>query len=254
MDDADPSGPTAPVGSLSEAWRDQASNWIAWARTFNHDSYDLFHRDAFARILPEPGRLTLDVGCGEGRFTRFLSSLGHRVIGVEQALESAEAAAAAGSCPIVAGDAARLPIADGAADLITSLLVLQDLDDLDGAVAEMARVLAPGGTLCVACVHPINSSGRFAASESAAPFVIGGSYFEQRRIADLVERDGLRIVFHAVHRPLQDIIGPMLRAGLVIEEVREVPDPTPGDKWNRLPLFLHLRLRRRVEPAGDQPG
>ena len=66
--------------SLREAWEEQAPNWIRWARAEGHDSYWVFHREAFLASLPPPGRLTLDVGCGEGRVTRDLRALGHRVV------------------------------------------------------------------------------------------------------------------------------------------------------------------------------
>ena len=43
---------------------DRRAEWIAWARTPGHDSYEKFHRDAFLPLIPRPGRLTVDVGCG----------------------------------------------------------------------------------------------------------------------------------------------------------------------------------------------
>ena len=69
--------------NLRAAWEAEAPNWIRWAREPGHDSYWRFHREAFLESLPAPGRLTLDVGCGEGRVTRDLRDLGHRVVGVD---------------------------------------------------------------------------------------------------------------------------------------------------------------------------
>lgn len=104
-------------------------------------------------------------------------------------------------------------------------------------------MLAPGGRLCAAVVHPINSAGKFGSSTPDAAFVIRDSYFEQRRYADAVERDGLRMTFTSVHRPLEAYFAALAAAGLLVEQLVEIPDTTdsPGDRWQRIPLFLHLR-------------
>ncbi len=69
------------------------------------------------------------------------------------------------------------------------------------------------------------------------------SYFEQRRYADEVERDGLRMTFTSRHRPLEAYFGALETSGLVVERLVEVADTTdpPGDRWQRVPLFLHFR-------------
>ena len=72
-----------PPFSLSEAWEKEAKRWATWARKLGHDSYWQFHRDQFFSLLPGPGMLTVDVGCGEGRVTRDLKRLGHKVIGID---------------------------------------------------------------------------------------------------------------------------------------------------------------------------
>jgi SAM-dependent methyltransferase len=119
-------------------------------------------------------------------------------------------------------------------------------DDLDGAVREAARVLEPGGRYCVAIVHPLNTAGTFTSREPDAPFVIEGSYFEHREKEVPVERDGLEMTFLDAHRPLQDYFGALEAAGFAVERLREIRDDgAPDDtRWQRLPLFLHLRARR----------
>jgi 2-polyprenyl-3-methyl-5-hydroxy-6-metoxy-1,4-benzoquinol methylase len=84
------------MGSLGEAWEAEAEAWVAWAREPDHDSYWRFHRDAFLGIVPPPGRLTLDVGCGEGRLARDLALLGHRVVALDRSPTMARHAAASG--------------------------------------------------------------------------------------------------------------------------------------------------------------
>ncbi|TMA36985.1 MAG: methyltransferase domain-containing protein [Deltaproteobacteria bacterium] len=43
----------------------------------------MYLRDQFLALLPPPRRLTLDLGCGEGRLSRDLETRGHRVVGVD---------------------------------------------------------------------------------------------------------------------------------------------------------------------------
>jgi hypothetical protein len=52
---------------MSALWEEQATRWARWAREPDFDIYWQVHRDAFLRLVPAAGRLTLDLGCGEGR-------------------------------------------------------------------------------------------------------------------------------------------------------------------------------------------
>jgi len=232
---------SSDAGTLREGWAAEADNWIRWVRRPGHDSYDRFHRDRFLPLLPAPGRLTLDLGCGEGRLARHLESIGHRVVGIDRQPALARAALAAGS-PVAVADAAALPFAGGAFDLVVAFMTLQDMDAMAAAVAEAARVLEPGGRLCAAVVHPLNAAGRFAADEDDAPFVLEGDYFDRRRYSDSFEREGLRMTFHQQHWTIEDYFDALEGAGLLTERVREVN--APEGKWRRMPLFLHIRARR----------
>jgi len=230
--------------SLRDAWEAEARNWVDWARTPGHDSYWRFHRDQFLQLLSPPSGLTLDLGCGEGRFPRDLKGLGYTVIGVDASptlIEHARMADPNGDYRVA--DAAKLPFADASVQLVTALLSLHDMDDMDGAIAEAARVLVPGGPLCAAIVHPINSGGKFESSTPDAAFVLRESYFAERQYADAVERDRLRMTFTSRHRPLEAYFAALETAGLLVERLVEVPDTTvsPGDRWQRIPLFVHIR-------------
>lgn len=227
--------------SLSDAWEKHARDWIAWVRKPGHDSFDRYHRDQFLPLLRPPGERTLDVGCGEGRLTRHLASLGHRIVGIDASPTLIAAARdLAPEMDLRVASAAALPFDDASFDQVVSFMCLHDVDDLDGAVREIARVLMPGGTVCIAVVHPINSAGRF---EKLGRFVIRGSYLEPFRYADAVERDGLKMTFESQHRPISAFVDALAAAGLVIDALRE-PVTTGHASWSRVPLFLHLRARK----------
>lgn len=235
---------------LSEAWREESERWAKWAREPGHDSFWRFHRDQFLELVPPAGSLTIDVGCGEGRLTRHLQSLGHRTVGIdvsERLIELAKEADPFGS--YFAANAAAMPVESSVADLAVAFMTLQDIDDLDSAVSEIARILVPNGRLVMAIVHPINSSGRFANENADSEFVIPGdfSYFDQYRYSDTFARDGLEMTFHSVHRSLDTYSRAFERSRLLIEAIREhpVPDSAVTDdryiRWQRMPLFLHIR-------------
>jgi len=231
--------------ALSEFWEEQAEAWVRWARAPGHDSYWRFHRDRFLELVPPPGRLTVDAGCGEGRLARDLKELGHNVLAVDRSPTMVRFAREADpELDVREADAADLPLDDGAADLVVSFMSLMNTEDLEAAVREAARVLAPGGSYCVAVVHPLNTAGAFVSREPDAAFVIEGSYFQPTERVVPVERDGYEMTFLDVHRPLEDYFGALKQADLLVERLCEIPDTSDeegADRWRRLPLFLDLR-------------
>jgi SAM-dependent methyltransferase len=236
------------VGELSEAWEDNAKAWIAWAREPGHDSYWQFHRDLFFELVPPPRGRTLDIGCGEGRLARDLATLGHDVAAVDASPTMLAAARqAAPEMELHLADAADLPFSDASAYLVIAFMSFQDVDDLDGAIREAARVLAPGGRLCLAIVHPLSSAGAFETRTATSPFVIEGSYLDESVTDNTFERSGLAMRFVSRHRPLQAYTDALAANGLLIEALREPALPDSGftgehsPRWRRIPIFLHLR-------------
>jgi SAM-dependent methyltransferase len=237
---------------LAESWEAQSHQWIQWARRPGHDSYWRYHRDQFLDLLPSPGRQTLDVGCGEGRLTRHLKQLGHRITGIDASPSLVAAARELDpSMDIRLADAAALPLDDACADLAVAFMSLHNVDAMPLAVREIARVLEPGGRLCFAIVHPINSAGHFERQTAEAPFVIEGDYLRPFPFSDTEERDGLTMTFHSHHRPFEAYFLALEEAGFLVEALREpgIPENAlvseASRRWRRVPLFLHLRARRQ---------
>src|SRR4051812_42321707 len=118
---------------MRDAWDAEAANWIAWARTPDHDHF--FWRlglPALLALLPAPGRRTLDLACGEGRLSRILRERGHAVVGVEGSPALAAAAREAEpAIEVIDGDAAAIPLDDRAVDLAVCSMALLNLDDMD---------------------------------------------------------------------------------------------------------------------------
>ena len=225
--------------SLADAWENNATDWIAWARAPGHDGvFWAGTWPALAEILPDSAGLTLDLGCGEGRAGRQLLAAGRRVLGIEPSATLARAAATGSpALPVAHADAARLPLADSCIDLAVASMSLLDMDDVEGAIAETARILRPGGVFCFAIVHPFDSACDSGAA-SAAPFAVSQPYLTSRRYEDRFDRDGLGITLASMHRPLSAYTTALFRAGLVITDLRD-----RGDR--EVPWLLVVRAEKR---------
>jgi SAM-dependent methyltransferase len=109
------------------------------------------------RLLPAlPGPEVLNAGAGAGSLTLKMAALGLRVTSVEASPDLCDWARAAlrergleGPNPVLRGDARRLELPDASFDAAVCAEVLEHLDDDRAALAELARVLRPGGLLLV---------------------------------------------------------------------------------------------------------
>lgn len=105
--------------------------------------------EARARLVPAAGRpdaVLVDVGCGGGLLAPHLAGKGYRHVGVDLQ-QSCLAAAGRRGVAALRADATALPLATGAADVVVAGEILEHLPDMPGAVAEICRVLRPGGRL-----------------------------------------------------------------------------------------------------------
>ena len=104
-----------------------------------------------------PGR-ALDAACGTGRHARHLVELGHQVLGFDLTPEMlSRAAADIPGATFFEADLRDIPVPDDHYDLVLCGLALAHLADVGPGVAELARVLRPGGRLVISVLHPLQA-------------------------------------------------------------------------------------------------
>jgi demethylmenaquinone methyltransferase / 2-methoxy-6-polyprenyl-1,4-benzoquinol methylase len=123
-----------------------------------------WRRATRAALDLKPGETVLDLGAGTGVSTVELAKSGAYVVGVDISQGMLRAGKKVRpDAPLLAGDALALPFADAAFDAATISFALRNVHDPAAAVAEMARVVKPGGRLVICeFSHPTNGAFRFA--------------------------------------------------------------------------------------------
>jgi SAM-dependent methyltransferase len=119
----------------------------------------------------------LDVGCGYGRYLTSLRQRGHRgrLLGLDASagMAAAAAAAAAGDAGTVVADASALPVVDAGADAALAMHMLYHVPGLPAAVAELRRVVRPGGVLLASTNGAQHIAEIRAVMDQAAARVVG---------------------------------------------------------------------------------
>lgn len=93
-----------------------------------------------------PGVSALDLACGTGDIAFAVAARGARVTGLDITFRMVELAKKKGGCPrFLVGDMLALPFADSSFDLVTTGYGIRNVPDIDVALAEIRRVLRPGG-------------------------------------------------------------------------------------------------------------
>ncbi len=116
--------------------------------------------DWLARSVGSRAGVVLDVGCGAGAMSRALAMPGRTVIGIDIAEHELQQAREHSPGPWVMGDARHLPFADHSIDTVVTVMGLAVIRPADELLAEISRVLRPGGMLAAIAPswRPFNSS------------------------------------------------------------------------------------------------
>ena len=239
--------------SGESGWEESAAWWI-------EEFTDGVDPEYVEQILPLAAEelagfdSVVDVGCGDGQISRMVASSGADVVGVDPTWNQIRVARERGGGPThVQGTADRMAFRDGVFDAAVACLVFEHIDAVDDALAEVARLLRPGGRFAFFLNHPIiqaPGSGWVDDHTLDPPeeYWRLGPYLTETAAMEQVEK-GVWIRF--VHRPLSLYVNAAAAAGLVVERMLE-PSPPPGflaraPEYSAVaayPRLLYLRMAR----------
>ena len=216
------------MGDDDDLWERNAG-W--WQEGFT-DGADAEYEEQILPLAREclaGAQRVLDVGTGEGQIARLVATDGAGlVVGVDPTVAQLRAAHDRGG-PIgyARANADALPFPDSAFDAVVVCLVFEHIAAHEPAIAEIARVLEPGGRFAFFLNHPLlqapNSGWIIDHILEEQYWRIGPYLVEDVSMEELAPG----VVLPFVHRPLSQYVNAMAANGLFIERMEE-PMPPEG--------------------------
>jgi len=205
------------------------------------------------------GKKVLDVGCGTGFYSLWLSEKGAKVLGIDSSEEMIKIAKEKASKKMLdakfsIGDITDLRIEDSVFDVVLSTLVLMDVKELDKAVGELVRVTRNGGDIVISVQHPIITAGDWERESGQKLFRKLDDYFMERELEVVWEGEKKeQVTFKYYHRSLQAYTQPFLERGCVLTHLIEpypheaymILNPREYEDTKRIPHFIIFKFRKQ---------
>lgn len=260
-------GPADDADDADDLWERNAAWWQEGFTEGADPEYVEQILPLAAEVLAGHRRV-LDIGCGEGQVARLAAAGGAElVVGADPTWAQVREAVRRGGGPAYArAAAAALPFRSEAFDAVVACLVFEHIREVDAAIAEVARVLRPGGRFAFFLNHPLlqtPGSGWIDDQVLDPPeqYWRIGPYLVEDESIEEVEK-GVFIPF--IHRPLSRYVNAMARNGLLVVLMEE-PAPPPGflaraEEYRdaatipRLLLLVADKLGTPARPAAGPAG
>jgi SAM-dependent methyltransferase len=217
--------------------------------------------DEAAALGPVRGKRVLEIGCGAGQCSRWVLEHGGAPVGIDVSLRQLQHSRRIDDdrgtrVPVLAATAARLPFPDGAFDVVFSAFgALQFVADAEALVADVRRVLRPGGRFAFSITHP--TRWMFTDDPGEAGLVATQSYWDRTPYVEVDDETGeTRYVEH--HRTLGDWVRALAGHGFVLCDLVEPEWPPEHDRtwggWSRTRGLLTPGSAIYVADLAGDPG
>ena len=244
-DDHPPVQPVRRLVDEVETRRANRRDWDAYADEYQATHGEFLRDDGFVwgpegideselRILGGvDGKSVLEIGCGAAQCARSLVARGARSFGLDLSFRQLQHSQRIDDAldlrvPVVLGTATDLPFADKSFDVaFSSFGALQFVEDIARCVAEVARVLRPGGRFAFSITHPIRWS--MPDDPSSEGLVVTSSYWDRTPYVEEDPDTGeAKYVEH--HRTLGDWVALLAGEGFRIVRLDEPQWPEGHDR------------------------
>jgi glycosyltransferase involved in cell wall biosynthesis/ubiquinone/menaquinone biosynthesis C-methylase UbiE len=196
------------------------------------------HRYLMARELC-CGKDVLDVACGEGYGAAMLAQVARSVTGVDidfGAIAHASRAYSRGHLRFAVGNARSLPLADACIDIVVSFETLEHLSEQEEFLAEVRRVMRPGGLLVISTPDRDLYSG---AGERANPF--HERELSREEFVKLLAREFKHVAFYGQRPVIGSVLMPESETGAIRRPITfEKLDRDHLERCDELPRALYL--------------
>jgi SAM-dependent methyltransferase len=215
---------------VDDLWESHAEWWIEGFTEGADPEYEEQILPLAAEYLAGARRV-LDIGTGDGQVARLAVRTGAElVVGVDPTWNQIRVAQERAGGPLyLRSGAAGLPFADATFDTVVACLVFEHFEDVDDAIAEVARVLQPGGRFLFFLNHPLLQTPNSGwiddhILEPPEQYWRIGPYLVESHVVEEVQKN---VFIPFIHRPLHRYVNALADNGLLISRMHE-PAPPPG--------------------------